>query len=212
MSTSSSARRKRTSEVANEFPYAELNDHALESEGTQFDAEEEIRKRQAAVYEAGRREGETHAAAGYAAQIEVIRGQVAAALNDFARDRREYYQRVERELVQLALSIARKILHRESTIDPLVLAGMVRVLLERTAQSTTVTVRVNPKQVSDFRFFFAQHMQEKQPEVLEDPSLEPDRCTIQTELGTTEVGPEIQLKEIEQGLLDLEAARPHIKA
>ena len=47
---------------------------------------------------------------------------------------------------------------------------------------------------------------ESAPEVVEDPAVEPDRCILQTELGTTELGTEIQLKEIEQGLLDLLAA------
>jgi flagellar biosynthesis/type III secretory pathway protein FliH len=86
---------------------------------------------------------------------------------------------------------------------------MVRVALEQISQATRITVRVNPRQVSDFRMFFARHMQEKAPEVVEDGALEPERCGLHTELGTTEIGPEIQLKEIEQGLLDLQAARPH---
>lgn len=134
------------------------------------------------------------------------------SLEQFERERQEYYLRAERELVQLALTIARKILQRESTIDPLLLAGMVRVQLERMNQSTKTNVRVHPDQVSDFRSYFARHLQEMQPEVIEDVSLELHRCVLQSELGTTEIGPDVQLKEIEQGLLDLEAARPHIKS
>lgn len=46
------------------------------------------------------------------------------------------------------------------------------------------------------------------PEVHEDSALPPGECRIETSLGTTEVGIESQLKEIESGLLDLLAERP----
>jgi len=211
MNTSSSARRKKSRQEPETFPYPEIKSRRGFPDSSQT-VEAEQQRREAAAREAGRREGEAQALAAAAGQIEEMRAGIAAALDQFAGERREYYLRVERELVQLALSIARKILHRESAIDPLLLAGMAHVLLERMEQSTKTVVRVSPRQVSDFRMFFAQHIQEKQPEVVEDSSLALDRCVITTELGTTEVGPDIQLKEIEQGLLDLEAARPQIKS
>ena len=46
--------------------------------------------------------------------------------------------------MQLALAIARKILHREAQVDPLLLAGMVRVALEKIESHTKVSVRVHP--------------------------------------------------------------------
>jgi hypothetical protein len=46
------------------------------------------------------------------------------------------------------------------------------------------------------------------PEVFEDPAIAPGECRIDTSLGSTEVGLESQLKEIETGLLDLLAERP----
>lgn len=212
MSTSSSARRKKVQQDAAVFPYAELGAVAQPFGAGAELPETERKRREAAAWEAGRHEGEAQAIAAAGAQIEEIRKSISVALEQFARERQEYYLRAERELVQLALSIARKILQRESTIDPLLLAGMVRVQLERMNQSTRTIVRVHPDQVSDFRNYFARHLQEKEPEVIEDVSLELNRCVLQSELGTTEVGPDVQLKEIEQGLLDLEAARPHIKS
>ena len=62
----------------------------------------------------------------------------------FAAQREGYFQRVESEVVQLALSIARKILHREAQIDPLLLAGIVRVALESLNDGTQVRLRANP--------------------------------------------------------------------
>jgi len=207
MSTSSNAARGKVHTEVMDFPYEELNASGIS--GTQWTSQKDQLQREEAARELALREGEARAKVWFESQLQELRNNAAAAIEKFAQERREYFLAAEREVVQLACSITRKILHRESSLDPLLLAGIVRVALEQISQATRITVRVNPRQVSDFRMFFARQMQEKAPEVVEDPALEPERCVLHTELGTTEIGPEIQLKEIEQGLLDLQAARPH---
>jgi flagellar assembly protein FliH len=166
-------------------------------------------QREAASREAGRQEGEAQGRAAGEQHLAQVRESVSAALAGFARDRAQYYRQVETEVVQLALAIARKILHREAQVDPLLLAGVVRIALEKIESATQVVVRVHPQQVSECRGYFAQHMDSRKvPEVVEDPAVEIDHCILQTGLGTTELGVEVQLKEIEQGLSDLLAKRP----
>jgi flagellar assembly protein FliH len=189
------------------FPYSEVGGTGPPEA---WNSQKEQQRREEAAREAGRREGEERLQARFDAQLLEIRKNVAASLDEFARQRREYFRTVESEVVQLALAIARKVLRRETQLDPLLLAGMVRVALEQTAQATHVIVRVAPNHVSDFRVFFARHMQENAPEVVEDASLPPEQCVLHTELGTTTIGPEVQLKEIEQGLADLQAAKPRV--
>jgi flagellar assembly protein FliH len=46
------------------------------------------------------------------------------------------------------------------------------------------------------------------PELLGDPTLGPGNCVLETELGSTDLTLESQLKEIEQGFFDLLAQRP----
>ena len=211
MSTSSSAARQHPDKEVISFLYQELGPGTVPSgKADPTTLEDDHRNREIEAHDAGRIEGEAHARATFASQIDDIRQALAKTLDDFTRERHEYYQRVEREVVQLAFAIARKILHRESNIDPLLLAGMVRVLLQRMEQSSKLSVHVNPSEVSQFRAFFARHLADRQPEVIENADLPLGRCTVQTELGTTEVGPEIQLKEIEQGLLDVQAAKPAV--
>lgn len=134
---------------------------------------------------------------------------MAAALAQFTHDRATYFQKVEAEVVQLALSIARKILHRESQLDPLLLAGIVRVALEKIDGATGVVLRVHPQNAAGWRQYLTTHLEPSDlPEIAEDPAQELDRCVLQTSMGTAVVGMEVQLKEIEQGLMDLLAARP----
>lgn len=214
MSTSSSAARQRMEQEVISFAYQELSlsepAPAVDPGDPPATAEDAARNRELEAHEAGRREGEAQARADFISQIEQLRLRLAQTLDEFMRERHEYYRRVEPEVVQLALGIARKVLHRESTIDPLLLAGMVRVLLERMEQASKLSVQVNPSEVSEFRAFFARHLPDKPPEVLENAELPPGHCMVHTELGTTAVGPEVQLKEIEQGLLDLQAAKPAV--
>jgi flagellar assembly protein FliH len=159
--------------------------------------------------EAGRQEGEARARAAFEQELARERDLLRVALLDFANERATYYQKVEAEVVQLALSLARKILHRESQVDPLLLAGIVRVALDKIERGTAVKVRVHPQHAAEWRGYFARCLDPRDvPEVIEDPALEGDRCVLQTTLGTTELGLEVQMKEIEQGLLDLLAQRP----
>jgi len=169
----------------------------------------ELAQREAQAREQGRQAGEAKVRAEMEREIASLRAQVAAALAGFAQERAAYYGQVEREVVQLALSIARKVLHREAQVDPLLLAGIVRVALEQLGSGTEVLVRVHPAQAQSWKAYLAQALDPRNlPQVVEDPALEPDRCVLQTLLGTTEIGLEVQLKEIERGLADLLAQRP----
>lgn len=118
----------------------------------------------------GREEGQAEARKGWEGQLAKERATLADALAQFAKDRALYYQNVETEVVQLALSIARHILHREAQIDPLMLAGVVRVALEKIERATGVTLRIHPNNATDWRRFFAMHLDPADvPEIVEDP-------------------------------------------
>jgi len=194
------------------FPYAELPTSGAPqplAETPAPDPRALSLQGEAGAREAGRREGEAQAGTACAQQLAEVRQSMGSALAEFAGQRDAYFQQVEGEVVRLALNIARKVLRREAQIDPMLLAGMVRVVLEKIESGTKVMVRVHPHQVSECRTYFAQHMEPRQvPEVLEDATLAMDHCVLQTELGTTELGPEVELKEIEQGLFDLLQRRP----
>jgi flagellar assembly protein FliH len=161
------------------------------------------------AHEKGVAEGETRARAECEKEIAEVRSQISGALRDFAKDRADYFSRVEAEVVRLSLSIARKILHRESQIDPLVLTGVVHVALQKLNSETRVRLHAHPDEV---RLWNDYNKQSKDlllnVDVVGDPSLIPGQCTLETEVGTTQISLETQLKEIEQGLFDLLEQRP----
>jgi flagellar assembly protein FliH len=160
----------------------------------------------------GRQAGELEAGKKFEEQLARERAAIAAALIEFAQERAIYYQKIEGEAVQLALSIARKILHREAQVDPLLLMGIVRVALEQLEGATGVVMAVHPQQAAEWRRYLASSMDPKGlPEIAEDAALAPERCELRTSMGVAHLGVEVQLKEIEQGFADLLAARPGAK-
>jgi flagellar assembly protein FliH len=171
--------------------------------------EEESAARQRQAREQGFREGQTQAQAAAEGEIRALRDGVAEALRAFTAERDNYFHHVEGEVVALALAIVRKILRREAQTDPLLLSGLVRVALEKMALSQNVRMRVHPAQIAVWNEYFAQHGDlGVKPELSGDATLEQNQCQIETELGVTDLSLENQLKEIEQGLLDLLAQRP----
>lgn len=193
------------------FLYAEAQAAGADASGLTPEqaAEERSRRQQAEAFARGREAGEQQIRASVETSLSRNRDQILQALADFGRERAAYYRRVEGEVVQLALAVARKILHREAQIDPHLLAGVVRVTLDKLDAGTKVDLFVPARETTEWRHFFAcQTEGASVPEVHEDAALAAGECRIETSLGATEAGLEAQLKEIETGLLDLLAERP----
>lgn len=202
------------------FPYSEVAGCQVQGSGSQMarvglDAsalaaqgvERETRAR-----ELGRQQGELESRARFEESLAHERSAIADAVTDFRRERAGYYQKIEEEAVRLALSIARKVLHREAQVDPLLLMGIVRVALGRIEGATGVTLALRPEKAADWRRFLASSMEPAElPEVVEDAAMALDECELRTSMGSAALGLEVQLKEIELGLMDLLAARPREK-
>jgi len=158
----------------------------------------------AAAVEAARKQGfqqgVAQANSAAAKAISQERQAVQQALRDFAAQQKDYFRRIESEAVRLALSIARKVLHREAQMDPLLLAGVVRVALDRMQAGTRVALRVSPTSASSWRENLAGSLS---VEVVPDGAFQDSQCVLETTAGTTEISLDAQLSEIESGFFDL---------
>lgn len=144
----------------------------------------------------------------YEIKLQAGRTRINAAISGFDAQRTEYFARVEAEIVQLALAIAAKILHRESQVDPMLVATLVRMAVEKMREGSKVTIRVGTKRLSQWKAYFAGQPSLSRVEIVEDPGLSEHDCLLETELGTTNFGLDSQLKEVEHGFFDLLALRP----
>jgi flagellar assembly protein FliH len=173
---------------------------------------EELELKLAAARAEGIREGLLQAQQGSEKELTAERAKIAETIRLFGLKTSEYYAKAEIELVHLSLAIAAKILHREAQVDRMLVAALVKVAMEKLQHGTTATVRVRPEEVADWnRYFEGNTTGEIRVEVVADPSLEVHNCILETELGTTQLGLDAQLKEIKEGFFDLLAQRPDNK-
>jgi flagellar assembly protein FliH len=141
-------------------------------------------------------------------KLQLVRAPIAAGISAFEVQREEYFARVEAEVVQLALAIAAKILHREAQVEPMLVAALVRIAIEKMREGSSVTVRVGPGRAKVWQEFFAGKPNVAHVVVREDAGLSDHDCLLETELGVANFGLDTQLKEVEQGFFDLLALRP----
>jgi flagellar assembly protein FliH len=139
-------------------------------------------------------------------EIQRARAVLAGTIEQFAQQRDEYFRQAEAEIVSLALAIARRLIHRESQIDPRLLAGLVRHELEQMEAATGVRLLVSPDTLSHWNE--AVRTIARPVEVVPDKTLTTGDARIETALGSTTVSFERELKEIERGFFDLLSRRP----
>ena len=169
-------------------------------------------QREKEAVDRGVKEGEARARAASEQELLATKVSISAAIEKFKVEREAYFTRIEPEVVQLALAIARKILHREAQMDPLLLAGMVRVALEKVDAGTRVRLWAHPADIQYWNEHFAQAGSfQPPPELIGDPALRRGECSLETEVGSTQISLETQLKEIEQGFFDLLDQRPRVR-
>jgi flagellar assembly protein FliH len=141
-------------------------------------------------------------------KVEAARASVAKTIAKFELERTEYFARVEGEVVQLALAIAAKILHREAQVDPMLVAALVKVATDKMREGSSLTVRVSPRRGKQWKEYFDRQSNGSRIEVIETEGLSENDCMLETELGITNFGLDTQLKEIERGFFDLLALNP----
>jgi len=124
-------------------------------------------------------------------------------VEDFAEVRDRFLHAVEREVVELALAVAARILRREAQMDPLLLTGAVRVALGQLSGSTRVNLRVPADELALWTEAMAvlPNLALK-PTVIAGEGMRLGDCVIETELGSVDLGIRSQLGEIERGFFD----------
>lgn len=158
--------------------------------------------REHGLREGRRLESEAQDAAAKAAQEQCIK-QIGKLMEQFAQDRDDYLREVEREVVKLALAVAAHILRREAQMDPLLLTGAVRMALRQLSGATEVRLRVPLEELALWKETVAllPNLTAK-PQVIAGEGMRLGDCSIETALGSVDLGIRSQLAEIEHNFFD----------
>jgi flagellar assembly protein FliH len=185
--------------------------HSVFESGVRAEFDQRLAAETRRSFEAGREQGrvegrqaEREAQAGAQATAHERRAHQAAELiESFAQERDRYLAAVEREVVELALAVAARILRREAQMDPLLLTGVVRVALGQLSGSTQVRLRVPPSELDLWAETIALLPKLRaKPTAVAGEGMRLGDCMIETELGSVDLGIRAQLGEIERGFFD----------
>jgi flagellar assembly protein FliH len=163
------------------------------------EAEIEALQRQAFQhgYEEGERAGVDRASAQYREAVAAFGRSALEVATLKPRLRAE----TERELVELAFSIARRILRREISVDSSAVVGLIRGCLDQYDRADIRKLQVNPQDFAAVSGFF-EHHPVPQLEIVSDPKISRGGAVFDTARGVLDARFEVQLDEIEKGLTD----------
>jgi len=149
------------------------------------------------AFQAGKLEGEKQARA----ELQPVLARLHASTAEVLALRSDLRRNAERDVVQLALLISKRVLHRQLSVDEESLTAIARVAFERLTRSESYRVTVHPQ-------FAAAVAAALPPNHASRVRIEPDPAcalgtlTIHSSEGTIDASIDAQLEEITRGLTD----------
>ncbi|MGQ9629606.1 MAG: FliH/SctL family protein [bacterium] len=166
-------------------------------------AEGEDLKRES--YDRGLREGREEGIRLGKGELAELNQQMETILESAREKRKEVLEGLEEEIVRLALAIAEKVVRADVRIDKNAVLNVVREAISKINERDNVRIRVHPLDVENVRahkdWFFETIGSPRNVEVLDDPSIQPGGCIIETGFGGVDARVDTQLKSIGDSLL-----------
>jgi flagellar biosynthesis/type III secretory pathway protein FliH len=160
------------------------------------------------AYARGYGAGEQAGSEAALARLEGLHRRFAQSLEDFAATRHRALHDAERQVVQLALAIARRVILHECTTHPEIVAAIAHAAIDRLGASDGLTLRMHPTDAAALSGVGLAVWPPRGTVVCEDPALERGGVIVESAGGTVDAGLAAQLDEIARVLLGDVEARP----
>lgn len=135
------------------------------------------------------------------AELQPVLERLGKCLGELSSMRAKMRRDGEKDLVKLSIAIARRVLHRELTLDPESIEGLIKVALDKLESRELSRVRVHPDQEATVRALLHRYSSAK-VEVAPDTTLNKGDVLFETAHGALDASVDAQLSEIERGLTD----------
>jgi flagellar assembly protein FliH len=133
-------------------------------------------------------------------RAEAMLRRVAQTLEELGGLRQTLIHETERQMVQLALTLARRVVHREVTLDPELAGALAHVALEKLGTTTPATIRLNPEDYT----VVAQEGERwgtVAVTVVPDPAIARGGCLVESDFGCVDATVDRQFDELSRALL-----------
>lgn len=156
------------------------------------------------AYDDGFTDGKSAGAAEARKEMASVMSQFHRAYIDLEKFRKEIYLNAEAVAVELAMAIARKVVHHEVSVNANIVVAVIREALTRIVDQERVRIHVNPSDmpaVTGALDEFAGVVKRIENVTFEpDASVSPGGCQINTNFGDVDAGIDTQLAMIEERL------------
>jgi flagellar biosynthesis/type III secretory pathway protein FliH len=148
----------------------------------------------------GYAQGEKAGAEAAAKRGEGMLRRLKETIEELTALRSDILHRSERQMVQLALAISRRIVMRELSVDRGLLVGMARAALDRLGEHAQATIRLHP---DDFASAGpAAQENDGRVKVEADPHVARGSCRVESDFGFMDVSADAQFEELARVLLE----------
>ena len=146
-------------------------------------------------------QGERAGAEAAAKRGEAMLRRLTQTLEEITGLREQMIKQTEEQMVRLALAVARRVVHREVTLDRDLLVAMARVALDRLGESAKVTVRLNPEDYQATVGAQSAAWNGTHVSVVADARVARGGCRIDSDFGALDAGIDAQIQELAHALL-----------
>ena len=174
----------------------------------QFARHEHLAALEREAFSKGFAQGEVAGAEAAGQRGEAMLHRLTQTLDELTTVRADMIRQTERQMVQLALAIARRIVQREISLDPDLLLAMARVALERLGDTARVTVRLHPEDYAAAGAARVAELTSSNVTVVADARLSRGGCRVESDMGLLDIGIDAQLQEVGRVLLGADDAAP----
>jgi flagellar assembly protein FliH len=159
------------------------------------------------AYQQGFQDGQGAARQELEGQHDATAARLARTIEELSGMRQRSRHEAEEDVIALAIAIARRILHRELTVAPEALLGLLKAALEKIEIREVHRVRVCPEDAPLVKSHLDKMGLPQRVELIADPGLERGAAIFDSSRGALDVSVDTQLAEIERGFADLVGGR-----
>jgi flagellar assembly protein FliH len=158
----------------------------------------------------GYEQGERSGAEAAGKRGEAMLRRLSETLGELTTLRATMIRQTESQIVELALAVARRVVHREVALDKNLLIAIARVALDRLGESAQVTVRLHPEEYEATDAARVAESAGSNIIFVADARVGRGGCRVESEMGMLDAGVDAQIQEIARALLGEEQVGSHV--
>ena len=149
----------------------------------------------------GYEQGERAGAEAAGKRGEAMLRRLSETLTELTSLRATMIRQTENQIVELALAVARRVVHREVSLDRNLMIAIVRVALDRLGESAHVTVRLHPEEFEATGAARVAELAGSDITFVPDARVGRGGCRVESDMGMLDAGVDAQIQEIARALL-----------